>query len=170
MKGNACFSNPSLSMALAAFSIQDDINGLEGTDRKSHQLLERNATPSACERKEMARMQNVEVRVPKVDGLRLQVEQEIDGTKIPAHYHHVKHINGVIVNCHYYGISPFDFGGAITATVEIIDKIMGDRRFSFINFRKVTIPFPEFDMKIMPDVEGVALAGIKHSVHFIPRT
>ncbi len=169
MKGNVGFSNPSLSIALAAFSIQDDINGLEGTDRKSHQLLERSAATSACERKEMARMHNVEVRVPKVDGLRLQDEQEIEDTKIPAHYHHVKHIDGVIVNCHYYGISPFDFGRAITATVEIIDKIMGDRRFTFMNFRKVTIPFPEFDMKIMPDVEGIALAGTKHSVHFIPR-
>jgi len=170
MKGNACFSNPSLSIALAAFSIQDDINGFEGEERRSHQLLVQSAAPSACERKVMAHMQNVEVKVPKVAGLRLQTEQEIDDTKIPAHYHHVKHVDGVIVNCHYYGISSFDFGRAITATVEIIDKIMGDRRFSFINFRKVTIPFPEFDMKIMPDVEGIALAGTKHSVHFIPRT
>ncbi|NTW22227.1 hypothetical protein HGA34_01625 [Candidatus Falkowbacteria bacterium] len=163
------FRNTNLSLALAAFAIQDDINGLEGEDRKSHQLLVQSAAPKVCERKVMALMPDVEVKVPKAGGLRLQTEQIIEGKSVPAHYHHVKNFKGVFVNCHYYGITPFDFGHEITAIVEVVDKIIGERRFTFINFRKVTTSLPEFDMKIMPDTEGILLAGTDHSVHFLPR-
>lgn len=152
---------------VAAFAIQDDVDGFEGEERRSHQLLVQD-TSFQWEYKEPILRHNVEVRIPKAGGLELKTEQLVDGRTIPAHYHHVKKFDGVIINFHYYDINPGDFGRLVTATFEIIDKVKNDRCFTFINIRKTGYVAPEWKVKYMPDFDGILLAGTGHSVHFIP--
>ena len=118
-------------------------------------------------------MHNVEVKVPKAGGLRFQKEQSFGDNLVPEHYHHVKKLDGVLVNYHFYGVTSIDFGRAITATVEIFDKIIGERCFSFVNIRKTTTP-AELVMKTLVNDEdnpagGVLLAGTEFSIYFLPR-
>jgi hypothetical protein len=147
--------NPTLATSLAALALQS--NSRTGEVHRS---------PQACERKELASEVDVEVRVPKAGGLEFRPEEVKGGNHIHAHHHHVKKFGGVIVNCHYYGIVPSDFGRAITAKVEVVDKIIGERCYTYLDVHKTPDASPAKVMKIMSDSEGFRLAGTEFSIHF----
>jgi hypothetical protein len=55
---------------------------------------------------------------------------------IKEHYKHGQLVGGVIVNRHFFGLTPADFGKRIVATVEVIIKKNGDKKFVMLNIHK----------------------------------